>query len=236
MLPLPGGPSCGVPGPWPSSSFPSSPPAAAAAPPRRPRPRRHRAGDHPGGSAGPHLHLRRRLDAGPPGRHPGQREGQRLHRGASCARLGLTPAGDSGGFLQRVPLAELRPRRRRGPRSAPGRAPWPPFADYYPYQPTSRFRSARSTARRWSTSAGWRTRPRIRPRRAPGEGGGVPQRVRRQLDRRARTWAHRGVWAWSPGSWSPRSTRSSPLRRYLRTPSLELQDSDQSRRASPSPG
>jgi hypothetical protein len=51
------------------------------------------------------------------------------------ARLGLKPAGDSGGYLQRVPLASYALDTAHSELQAGG-SPLAPFADYYPYQPT----------------------------------------------------------------------------------------------------
>ena len=145
----------------PRRSSPSSPPAAATAPPRRQPPcRRHRTGDHPGGSRSSASHLRRRLDAG-------RRAGDAW---ATCAatptsrgssrRLGLKP----GGRQRRVPAAgaadQLRPRHRPGPRFAPARARWPRSRTSTPTSRRSRCRSDRSTAPSSSTSARRRTRPR----------------------------------------------------------------------------
>ena len=51
------------------------------------------------------------------------------------ARLGLTPAGDSGGFLQRVPLTSYALDTARTALRA-GASPLAAFSDFYPYQPT----------------------------------------------------------------------------------------------------
>ena len=53
---------------------------------------------------------------------------------AELARLGLKPAGDGGGFLQRVPLTSYALDTAAAALHA-GSATLAPFADYYPYQP-----------------------------------------------------------------------------------------------------
>ena len=53
---------------------------------------------------------------------------------AEAARLGLKPAGDSGGFLQRVPVVSYALDSAAGVLHA-GSATLTPFADYIPYQP-----------------------------------------------------------------------------------------------------
>jgi len=54
---------------------------------------------------------------------------------AELTRLGLKPAGDSGGFLQRVPLTSYALDSARGILHT-GSGTLTPFADYFPYQPT----------------------------------------------------------------------------------------------------
>ena len=51
------------------------------------------------------------------------------------ARLGLKPAGDSGGFLQRVPLTSYALDTARTALRA-GASALAAFSDFYPYQPT----------------------------------------------------------------------------------------------------
>jgi hypothetical protein len=51
------------------------------------------------------------------------------------ARLGLRPAGDDGGYLQRVPLASYAVNPAKAVLRA-GSAALEPFRDYYPYQPS----------------------------------------------------------------------------------------------------
>ena len=50
-------------------------------------------------------------------------------------RLGVRPAGDSGGYLQRIPLASYSVDVPQGTLRA-GSATLAPFTDYFPYQPT----------------------------------------------------------------------------------------------------
>src|SRR5215207_7482126 len=54
---------------------------------------------------------------------------------AELARLGLKPAGDDGGYLQRVPLASYSLDTTRTALQAGGQR-LAPFTDYYPYQAT----------------------------------------------------------------------------------------------------
>jgi hypothetical protein len=54
---------------------------------------------------------------------------------AELARLGLTPMGDSGGFLQRVPLTSYALDSGKATLHA-GSATLAPFTDYFAYQPT----------------------------------------------------------------------------------------------------
>jgi hypothetical protein len=54
---------------------------------------------------------------------------------AELGRLGLRPAGDSGGYLQRIPMASYSPDTAKTALRA-GSAALAEFRDYFPYQPT----------------------------------------------------------------------------------------------------
>ena len=91
-------------------------------------------------------------------------------------RLGLRPAGDSGTFLQRLPLTSYaidpdQATLRAGPNALAA------FKDYYPYQPTFEVPAARSRGRSCSTSGGIADTAKLPSRRrAAREARGLPQR------------------------------------------------------------
>ena len=108
-------------------------------------------------------------------------------------RIGLRPAGDAGGFLQRVPLPATRPTRPRPP-CGRARASWR-------CGPTTT-RTRRSSSSRPADQrlvAGVHRRPvgcgrDTLARGAAGEGGGLQQRVQRQQPRRAGPESDRAGW------------------------------------------
>ena len=139
LPPSPADPHASCPGPSRSSSCRPSPPAAAAEPPSRRRRRSHRrhdTGDHAAADLKARISIF--ADDSMLGRRAGTLGNVRgnAYIAAELARLGLTPAGDSGGYLQRVPLDELRGGLPPGHAARRSRGSLAPFADYYPYQPT----------------------------------------------------------------------------------------------------
>ncbi len=108
--------------------------------------------DLAGRPAAAHLDLRGRLDDGPPHRHPGEREGQRLHRERGPA-TGPQARRRRRQLSSRRSRSPATPWTRRGARSRSARTTWCCGRTTTPTRPNFRCRPGRSTARAWCTSA-----------------------------------------------------------------------------------
>ena len=154
---------------------------------------------------------------------------------AELERLGVRPAGDSGGYLQHVPLASYSVDTTKSNLRA-GSATLSVFRDFFPYQPTFAVPVRPIDGAQMvyvGASADSASLPTARS--PPGQGGGVPQRGQRPIAARARPEPAGSAGADRRHRGHSDRSAARPVRRLPERAALEVEDGNlTSRRARPS--